>query len=371
LIEMAVITKVEAIAVRLPMAKPMKMAGILIESADNLLVRVEASDGSVGWGEAASAPHMTGETMNGMVAAARYLAPAIEGRRIDELPAIVGHWEFALYGNHAAKSAIEMAIQDLTAKSAGVPAWKVFGEKKRDRMAVLWLIGTGSIDGDVAESRARKAMGFVAYKIKVGTGEATDDARRSLAICDVLGGGNLISSDANQGYSVEQALAYVDIVKGSRLDFFEQPVRSKDLAGMAKVAAASGVPIGADEGLHGPEDIVRHHEMKAASGVSLKTIKLGGMRDVYDAGVLCARLGLKVNLANKVAESSIGIAAVLHLAAALPGLDWGLSITNQYLADDIVTRPIRVVEGHAEVPGGVGLGVEVDEAKVARYRVAL
>ena len=365
------IKRIEAIAVSLPMAKPMKMAGIEIRSADNLLVRIEASDGNVGWGEAASAPHMTGETVESMVAAARYLAPALEGRRVDELPALVEHWEFALYGNHAAKSAIEMALQDLAAKHAGIPAWKLFGEQRRDRMAVLWLIGTGSTDGDIAESKARKAAGFVAYKIKVGTGEATDDARRSLAICEVLGAGNLISSDANQGYSVGQALAYVDIVKDSRLDFFEQPVRSKDLAGMAKVAAASRVLIGADEGLHGPEDIVRHHEMKAASGVSLKTIKLGGMREVYDAGVLCARLGMRVNLANKVAESSIGIAGVLHLAAALPGLDWGLSITNQYLADDIVARPIRVVEGHAEVPSGVGLGVEVDESKVARYRTSL
>jgi hypothetical protein len=66
-----------------------------------------------------------------------------------------------------------------------------------------------------------------------------------------------------------------------------------------------------------------------------------------------------------------GVLEDLHLAAALPGLDWGLSITNQYLADDIVTRPLRVVEGHAEVPGGVGLGVEVDESKVRKYQRAL
>ncbi len=368
---MSEIKRIEAIAVRLPMAKPMKMAGVEIRTADNLLVRVEASDGRIGWGEAASAPHMTGETVESMVAAVRYLAPALEGRPVDALPAIVEHWTFALYGNHAAKSAIEMALQDLAGKSAGVPAWQLFGPQQRARMAVLWLIGTGSTDGDIAEARARKAAGFVAYKIKVGTGEPGDDARRSNAICDVLGAGNLISSDANQGYTVAQALAYVDIVKDSRLDFFEQPVRSHDLAGMAQVAAASRVLIGADEGLHSLEDIRAHHERKAASGVSLKTIKLGGMREVYDAGVLCAQLGMRVNLANKVAESSIGIAAVLHLAAALPGLDWGLSITNQYLADDIVTRPIRVVEGHAEVPEGAGLGVDVDEAKVARYRMPL
>jgi muconate cycloisomerase len=368
---MARITKVEAIAVALPMAKPMKMAGVEIRSADNLLVRVETADGAVGWGEAASAPHMTGETVESMVAATRYLAPAIEGRDAAEIDAIEAHWDFALYGNHAAKSAIEMALRDLAGKAAGVPAWRLFGEQRRHRMAVLWLIGTGSQAGDVAEVQARKAAGFVAWKIKVGTGDPLDEAQRSRAICEALGDGHLISADANQGYSVDQALAYAKAMSGSRLDFFEQPVRSRDLAGMARVAAAGALLIGADEGLHDLDDIERHHRLKAASGVSLKTIKLGGMRAVWEAGRLCDRLGMRVNLANKVAESSIGISAVLHLAAALPNLDWGLSITNQYLADDIVARPVQVVSGHAEVPQGAGLGVEVDEARVARYRRAL
>ena len=130
------IKRIEAIAVALPMAKPMKMAGVEIRTADNLLVRVEAADGSVGWGEAASAPHMTGETVESMVAAVRYLAPAIEGRNVEDLPSIESDWAFAMYGNHAAKSAIEMALQDLTAKAAGIPAWKLFGEQRRERMAV-------------------------------------------------------------------------------------------------------------------------------------------------------------------------------------------------------------------------------------------
>jgi muconate cycloisomerase len=131
------IKRIEAIAVALPMAKPMKMAGVEIRTADNLLVRIEAADGSVGWGEAASAPHMTGETVESMVAAVRYLAPAIEGRNVEDLPSIESDWAFAMYGNHAAKSAIEMALQDLAAKAACIPAWKLFGEQRRERMAVL------------------------------------------------------------------------------------------------------------------------------------------------------------------------------------------------------------------------------------------
>ena len=85
------------------------------------------------------------------------------------------------------------------------------------------------------------------------------------------------------------------------------------------------------------------------------------------AGVLCQQLEMKVNLACKVAESGIAAAALMHLAAAVPAVDWGVSISNQYLADDIVRATIKVVDGHAEVPAGAGLGVDVDEAKVRKY----
>ena len=77
---------------------------------------------------------------------------------------------------------------------------------------------------------------------------------------------------------------------------------------------------------------------------------------------------MKVNLACKVAESSIAAAAVLHLAAAVPAVDWGVSLTSQYLADDVVRVPLAIANGHADVHAGPGLGVEVDEARVRKYQ---
>src|SRR5260370_4455325 len=74
-----VIRRVEAIPVALPLSKPMKMASVTIATADNILVRIESADGVVGWGEAASAPTMTGATQAGLLAAAQYLAPLLIG----------------------------------------------------------------------------------------------------------------------------------------------------------------------------------------------------------------------------------------------------------------------------------------------------
>ncbi len=230
------------------------------------------------------------------------------------------------------------------------------------------MIGTGSAAGDIDDAKRKKAEGYAAFKVKVGVGDPLADAERTRKVCDVLGhDGMLVCSDANQGWTAEQAIAYVRAVDDTALEFFEQPVPGDDLDGMAAVARASRIKIGADEGLHSIEDLRRHHEAGAAHGGSLKTIKLGGMRPVYDAAQLCARLGMKVNLACKMAETGIATAAVLHLAAAVPAVDWGVSLTSQYLADDVLKQPLAIANGHAQVPSGPGLGIEVDEAKVRRY----
>jgi o-succinylbenzoate synthase len=362
------IKRLDAIAVSLPMSKPIKMAGVAIASADNVLVRLETDDGQCGWGEAASAPTMTGETMESMTIAVRYMAPALIGCALSDVAFASTLMDGAMYGNNAAKAAIEMAWHDALGKVSGKPVYALFSDMRRNCVPALWMLATGDADADVSEAVEKKAAGYAAFKIKVGVSNPADDALRTRRICAALGSGSLICADANQGWSVDQAITYVHAVSDTTLNFLEQPVRGTDLDGMAKVAAASRLPIGVDEGLHSVGDIARHHEAAAALGGSLKAIKLGGLRPVYEAAVLCDSLAMKVNLACKVAESSIGTSAVLHLAAAIPSLDWGVSLTSQYLAEDIVRAPLEFTSGHATVPSGNGLGVEVDEALVRRYQ---
>ena len=160
-------------------------------------------------------------------------------------------------------------------------------------------------------------------------------------------------------------------VKGSGLDFFEQPVVADDLAGMAAVAAATEIAIGADEGIHSLADIARHHERKAARGVSLKAIKLGGIRAVVEAGKLCDSLGMSVNISCKTGESSIACAAALHVASVIPNIAWGLTLTHTGLAEDVTAQPIRTDKGHADSIDRPGLGIEVDEDRVRRHRVQI
>jgi muconate cycloisomerase len=371
------IKSIEPIAVSLPMLKPVIMAGEEIRRADNMLVRIEADNGLVGWGEAASAPLMTGETLESMVCAVHYLTPALLGRDVADIAGAFAAMDGRMYGNLGAKAAIEIALHDLTGLADQKPVHALLGGKIRSRIALLGVIAGGDFDGDLRDTEKKKAAGVTAYKIKVGIDSADKDAARTRAICKLLkpeGSGTemLISADANQGFTTEQAIAYVHGVRDCGLDFFEQPVEAHDLAGMAAVAAVdANIAIGADEGIHSFDDIRRHHEFNAARGVSLKAIKLGGCAAVVEAGRLCEKLGMSVNVSCKTGESSVACAAALHVASVIPNIAWGLTLTHTSLGEDIAAQPLATGKGYAESLDRPGLGVDVDEDRVRRHRVPI
>ena len=364
-----VIRRVDAIPVALPLAKPVRMAAETVSHARNILVRIEAVDGAVGWGEAASAPTMTGDTLGGLMAAVHdHLAPALIGADAWIRPALMKRLRTALHGNTGAHSAVEMALLDVAGQASGLPLIDLMGGALRRAVAPMWLIGNATPDEDVAEAKdkAREGIGF--FKLKAGVKPIDAEIATALAVREALGAEVPICADANCGFSYQAARRYLEATREAGLLFLEQPFADGDLKGLAALARSTATPIGADEGIHSLHDI-EAHAAAGSGGVSLKLIKLGGFAAALTAGGLCRRLGLAVNVAGKMAESSLGAAAAVHLACALDTIDWGVSLTHFYLAEDLVRAPLAINNGLVALPGKPGVGVEVDEAAVARLRV--
>lgn len=345
------------------------MSGITIVTAENLLVRIEAADGRVGWGEAASAPTMTGDTLGGLVAAVRdHLAPMLIGQDAFKHPALTAAMRRALMGNTGAHSAVEMALLDLAGRAGNsrlVDA--VVPKPLRTQVKPMWLLGNATPDEDIAEARAREREGFHFFKLKIGVKPLADEIAAAHAVREALGRKMPLSADANGGLTLADAKRYVERTRAAKLAFVEQPLPHDDLAGL-KALAKLRVPIGVDESIHSLADVTANARAGAA-GVSLKLIKLGGFTAAYEAAKLCRRLRLKINVAAKIAESSIATAAAVHLACVVPNVDWGVSLTHFYLAEDIVRQPLTIRDGAVTLPQGAGLGIEVDETAIERFRV--
>ena len=364
------IKRVEAIPVALPLHKPMLMAGVRIEFAENLLVRIEAENGLVGWGEAASAPTMTGDLQAGMVAAVdQYLAPLLVGADALQHALLAKRCAAALHGNGGAKAAVDIALLDLVGRHTGLPICDLLGGAVRSAVKPMWLLGNKTVGEDIIEAKQKRDAGFDFFKIKIGVKAVDDEIAKTLEIRRELGPETTLCADANMGYSKSAARQYLAATAEAGLLFVEQPVSYEDIEGMAMLARSSATPLCADEAIGAIKDIYAYHRAGAAAGINLKTIKIGGLSAAVHAAQVSESLGLAINLACKVAESSIGGAAIVQLGAVVGNLDWGISVTNGYLAIDTAKEPIRVQRGQIEVSRAPGLGIEVDEAEIARVRV--
>ena len=202
----------------------------------------------------------------------------MRGREPADIAGALAAMDGRMYGNHGAKAAIEIALHDLAGRAAGKPVHALLGDKKRSRLPLLGVIGGGDLDGDLRDAEKKKAAGFTAYKIKVGIDTPENDAARTRAICKVLGSGLLISADANQGFSTDAGRRLCARGRRLRPRFLRAAGRRPTISpAWRRSPPRPGIAIGADEGIHSLDDIARHHERKAARGVSLKAIKLGGV----------------------------------------------------------------------------------------------
>lgn len=364
------IKRVDAIPVALPLKKPVVMAGERIERSRNLLVRIEAANGLVGWGEASSAPFMTGDVLPGMVAAVQtHLAPLLVGEDLMSRAVLSRRCARALIGNTGAKCAVDMALHDLAGRHLGVSVADLCGGALRETLVPMYLLGNPRIEDDIAEARREFDAGWRFFKLKIGIKAPFEEAAAAIEIRRALGDSVTLCADANTGMKFADARLFAEQAREANLLFIEQPLAPDDFDGMAALARVCTIPLNGDESIGSIPNIVMLHRMGAIQGANIKTIKMGGVGPAWHAMSICAALGLSINLACKVAESSIAAAAVAQLGCVAPNLDWGLNVTQHYLAEDVCEVPLLIDNGVLRRPPGPGLGIAVSEAAVNRFRV--
>ena len=364
------IRRADAIPIALPLAKPMVMAAERITKADNLIVRLEAENGLVGWGEATVAPTMTGDTLPGMVAAVRqHMAPLLVGADALDRAALAQRCRSSIEHNGGAKAAVEIALLDLVGKHLGVPSVELVGGAMRRSVGNMWLLGNPDVAADIAEAKRKVGEGYDFFKLKVGVKRVEEEIEAALQMRAQLGPDVILCADANTGWTARKAQQYLRGVEGAALLFLEQPLPHDQISAMGALNRLGLLPICGDESIAGADEVLALGQAGIVAGVNLKLIKAGGVTPLLRAAALCRQLGLSVTLAGKVAGSSLSAAATLLAACASPILDWGVNLTHVYLAEDIVRDPLRIENRRIELRAAPGLGVDVDEDAVRRFTV--
>lgn len=310
--------KIKAIqvgSISLPLVRPFKTALRTVEAVNDIVVRVIADDGSVGYGEAPPTAVITGDTTGSILCAVRdFIRPAIVGMELDDLDAVMAKLDGCMVHNTTPKAAVDMALYDLWAKAQGKPLYQLLGGA-RTAFKTDITISVNPVDQMVADSLDAVQQGFDILKIKVGK-EGLADVERMAAIRAAVGPDVKLRVDANQGWTAEQSVAIIRAMedKGLGIELVEQPVPAHDLAGLRAVTAAVDTPILADEAVFSCYDAANIIEQKAADLINIKLMKTGGIHNALKICRMAEENGVECMIGCML-ESRLSVAAAAHLAA--------------------------------------------------------
>jgi L-alanine-DL-glutamate epimerase-like enolase superfamily enzyme len=353
------VNHVEVIPVPFRLAEGYRIAGHQYASAENIVVKVDTSDGRTGFGNAAPAPEVTGETPAAALHALRDQLLAL--LRASDAGDPAGFARRALETAPrapAARAACEMALLDLVGLRERAPLARVLG-MKRERLPTSITLGIDERQATLERARRHVASGFRILKLKVGE-DWEDDLVMVRRLRQELGTGVLIRADANQGYSEDSARRFLAALPAGDLELLEQPTPASDLQAMRRLADAFDLPIMADESVQDAPGARRLVEARAADLVNVKLMKSGGVTEAMEIALTTSAAGIGAMI-GCMDESRISMAAALHYGLAAPMVERADLDGHLDLIDDVATGGIRITDGFV-LPflDRDGLGIKVN-----------
>jgi L-alanine-DL-glutamate epimerase-like enolase superfamily enzyme len=351
------ITRVEAWPVEMELREPYTIAYETVSKTANVFFRIETNAGISGLGCAAPDEVVTRETPSSVRNALNdVVGPIFKNcdplRRMSLITRLRKHLPEA----PSARAAADMALHDLLGKAAGLPLWRVLGGFRRS-IATSITIGILDERETVAKAREFVERGFRAIKIKGGR-DFEQDAARVLKVREAVGPRIELRFDANQGYTVDQALGFVERTKPANVAIFEQPTPRESPDLMGRVVAETPIPVMADESLMSLRDAFALARRDFTDMVNVKLMKVGGIDEALqiNAVALSARLEVMVGCMD---ESALAIAAGLHYALARPNVAYADLDGHLDLIGDPASGAVILRNGRLFPTGGNGLGFEL------------
>ena len=302
-----------------PLIQPFRTALGQHNFLENVLFTLELGDGTKGFGEAAIATHITGETVEGTIENLQAVGQSLVGVDASDYLQISAQLHERFLQNKSAVAAVETALMDALTRQWNIPLWKFFGSKTQPFSTDITIV---IADLQETEDFVKKfyKQNFRAFKVKIGRDEDSD-IKRVLAVkrlaprCEIY-------LDANQGYSAEQTLRFLKTLRRFKVQpaLVEQPIVKDDWDGLKKVTRLAGIPICADESVRSIADCIRAIRERAVQAINIKLMKTGIFHS-REIAILAKAAGIKLMIGGMM-ETSLAMTASAHLASGLGGFDF-------------------------------------------------
>jgi L-alanine-DL-glutamate epimerase-like enolase superfamily enzyme len=365
------ITNVEAFSLTAPLKEPWKIAKVVIREMTCTLVKISTNAGITGIGE--SLARLGPEATRAIVD--KILKPILIGADPFDVEILWEQMFSALRtrGHHKgfmieAISGVDIALWDIIGKATNLPVYKLLGGKAREKVeAYASSLLFKETDVLVKEAVELVEEGYRSIKLKIGQG-IQKDAHNVKAIREAIGDGINLMVDANSGFDAHNAIALGKELERHHVFWMEEPVPPDDLCGYQKVSRALTIPVAAGESeftRYGFRDLITQGNIAI---VQPDVARAGGISEVKKIAVLASSYNLPY-CPHTGASGAVCVAASIQLSAAIPNfLIFEYMYPPNPLREDILKEPLlEVHNGYIQVPDKPGLGIELDEGKVAEY----
>ncbi|MFZ7104703.1 MAG: mandelate racemase/muconate lactonizing enzyme family protein [Peptococcaceae bacterium] len=334
---------------------------------EDVYLKIITNDDVTGFGSTAPKYYITGETQDTVITVLKKrIIPAVLGEDPFNLEKIHDKMDHAIKGNTAAKAAVDIALYDLMGKYLGVPVYRLLGGLYRSEMPAFDLIGLVTPEEAARRAARQLAAGYQEFKVKVGPNPPLD-LKRVEAVSEAVKGVPL-KVDANQSWKGKQAVYLTQRFAELGVNVVEQPVHMDDLEGL--LAVKNGCPqvdVMADESIKSLTDALRLIKYQAVDLFNLKLVKTGGLYPAKKIAALAEAANMDC-MAGCTVQNTLLDAATAHFLASTRNVVCNEIKSPQWIKDDIATG-LKITAGKVVVPEGVGLGLEIDEERLASYRV--
>lgn len=365
------VTRIEAIPFAIPYLKPLTFASGAVSVAEHILIRVHTDSGLVGTAEAPPRPFTYGETQASIKAVVDGIfAGQVVGTSALAREAIHAKLHRTV-GNPTAKAALDMALWDVIGQQVNVNVSTLLGGYGTS-MRVSHMLGFADPQVMVDEAtRMKDTYGIATFKVKVGRNPFSLDVDVCRALREAFGDQVELYIDGNRGWSPADAERAMRAMDDLDLLFAEELCPADDILGRRRHVRTSSVPVIADESATTPGEVTRELLGGSADAISIKTARTGftGSQRILHQ---CEGMGVEVVMGNQI-DGQIGTACAVAFGAAHQHTSRRAGELSNFLdmSDDLLAEPLSISGGTLAVRPGPGLGLAIDEDKLAHYRVDL